>query len=122
MAVICCSLSKFVNDMYSGYPQWKWPKLVQSHTYIIIFAKHQTSIWNAFNKVKHQVNILADIPNCTNVVHPDGIHQGSRNRVVVFEIPLRVGPPKPRKKRTPTPKGLVDEPRSKVRSLPEVSF
>lgn len=95
MAVVCKQLRCFVPDMYYDKPQWKWGRLSREHTYVLIFAKHQKAIYDKFNSERHKVNVITEIEGCTNVQHPGQ----SKNTIVVFELPERVGPPKPRKKR-----------------------
>jgi len=93
MSLVALELYQFCS--WFGDYHWKWPKMSPKNTYILIFSRNQINERALFNNVKHQVNVLLDEDDCYNTVHPGS----SSNRIVVFELPTKMGPPKPRKKR-----------------------
>jgi hypothetical protein len=85
MAVKLCTTGEFCSVDWDRKGRetvsWKWGRLSKEHTYVLIFAKHQTKIYNEFLLNTDKVNVLATIKDCYNTVHPNW----SSNTVVVFE-------------------------------------
>lgn len=82
MSVRFCALRKFIEwDNSCNNYKWKWGRLGMKHTYVVIFGPGDVYYRRAFNKVKHQVNIVKEIGPCWNTKYPGTL----RNTVVIFE-------------------------------------